>query len=503
MVRSRTSQQTMRNFLKSTTNSIILFIAPLILIVISQRTYSQELGEYNWPQFRGFNCSGVARNHEKPPVHLDTGKSLLWKSAVLTGESSPCIWEDRIFLTGFDREKKQLRVMCYNRLDGNLIWSNAVPAKKIETFHRSASPADATPVTDGRHVYVHFGSYGLLCYDYDGNEIWSHELPVNNDKFGTGTSPILADNLVILMVRRLSTRERYLLAMDKTDGTKVWTAPLLEAGYSTPIIWRDEVIIHCEGFVAGHSLEDGTRNWNILVRTHGESTPIVNGNMLYVNTWHFLGHYDFRKEIPAFEDFIKSYDTNQDSCIDRQEFSGELFMENEGASTTAAGKIWNWFDVNKDDMLDQLEIERYLNFFKAEDFGVLAIRPDEDEVISSDHVKWRAKENVAEVPSPLYFEGRIYVVKNGGVLSCVEASTGNLLYKDRIKGTGPYFASPVAVNGHIYIASHNGKFVVLKAGDKFRIISSFSFGEKILATPAIVDHKIYVRTSDHLYAFGD
>ena len=456
-----------------------------------------------WPQFRGINCSGVAQPDQKPPIYLDAEAKMLWKKPIPSGESSPCIWGDRIFLTGFDKEKQQLQVMSYRRLDGKLIWKEIVPAKEIEPFHRSASPADATTATDGELVYVHFGSYGLICYDFEGNLIWEHVLPVNADKFGSGTSPILAGNLVILMVRRLSTKERYLLALDKNNGEQVWKQPLLEAGYSTPIIWRDEVVIHCEGFIAGHGLEDGTRNWSMLVRTHGESTPIANGNTLFVNTWHFLGHYDFREEIPDFDEFINKYDTNQDSSINRQEFSGELFMAKEGASATAHAKIWDWFDVDKNDTLDKLEVERYLNFFKAEDFGVLAIKSDEKGLISSEHVLWREKQNVAEVPSPVYYTDRIYVVKNGGFFSCANASTGELLYKDRIKGTGPYFASPVAANNCIYVASHNGKVVVLKGGDEFQILSSFSFGENILATPALVDNKLYIRTSDHLYAFGE
>lgn len=454
-----------------------------------------------WPQFRGINCSGVAEPDQQPPIFLDHIKNLLWKSAINTGESSPCIWQDKIFLTGFNNENQQLHVMCYNRLNGRLIWSRKVPTKEIEPFHVSASPADATPVSDGEHVYVHFGSYGLLCYDMDGKLIWEYKIPVNADKFGSGTSPILANNLVILMVRRLSTRERYLLALDKISGEQVWKQDLLEAGYSTPVILGDDVVVHCEGFVASYNLENGARKWNILIRTHGESTPIVHDNTLYVNTWHYLGHYDFKKDIPELKKFLEAYDSNHDSKINREEFSGEHFMVNQ--STNAHEEIWSWFDMDKNDVLDLIELQRYLNFFKANDFGMLAIRPDGGSGISSNQVSWREKENVAEVPSPLFYKNRIYVIKNGGFFSCTDASTGKLLYIDRIKGTGPYFASPVAANNHIYVASHNGKLVVLEAGDEFKIISSTNFGGNILATPAIVDNKLYVRTSEYLYAFGD
>ena len=496
--------------MKNKISHIVLWLLIFLGFSIENKVFPQRTNATIWPQFRGINGSGIAQPDQVSPVYLDSDELLLWKSPVITGESSPCIWGDRIFLTGFNTENLQLHVMCYNRLNGRLTWKRRVPAKEIEPFHRSASPADGTPASDGERVYAHFGSYGLLCYDMDGNLIWDYKIPVNADKFGTGTSPILADNLVILMVRRLSTKERYLLALDKWNGEQVWKQDLVEAGYSTPVIWRNDVVIHCEGFVAGYNVENGSRSWNLLVRTHGESSPIVHDNTLYVNTWHFLGHYDFKKNIPELKEFLETYDLNQDSRISRKEFSGELFMagspENEtssGASTTAYDQIWNWFDMDKNDVLDQVELQRYLNFFIAHDLGILAIRPTGAGEVSSNKILWRGKENVAEVPSPLFYKDRIYVIKNGGYFSCAEAATGKLLYKERIKGTGPYFASPVAANNHIYVASHNGKLVVLEAGDEFKIVSETSFGENILATPAIVDNKLYIRTSDHLYAFGD
>jgi outer membrane protein assembly factor BamB len=490
-----------------------LFLKCLMLILImsiGRSGFSQSSSTNIWPQFRGVNCSGVAHPDQNPPIDLGSDNKIVWKIPIISGASSPCIWADKIFLTGFDKEKQQLQVLSYNRLNGNLIWNRIVPAKEIEPYHASGNPADATPVTDGERIYVHFGSYGLLCYDFEGNVVWTKEIPVNTDKFGTGTSPILSDNLVILMVRRLATKERYLLALDSKSGEQVWKQTLLEAGYSTPIIWGKDVVVHCEGFIAGYSIEDGSRSWYVLVRTHGESTPIVHEDILYVNTWHYLGHLIFRKEIPGLNEFLIKYDSNQDSLISRQEFSGEFFMsnqsENEDISNNingAHGKIWSWFDMDKDDFLDKVELERYLNFFIAIDQGILAFKPGGKGDISSSHLLWRETENVAEVPSPLCYNDRIYIVKNGGFFSCVDALTGTLIYRTRVKGTGPYFASPVAANNHIYVASHNGKVVVFAAGDEMKELSNNNLTEKILATPAIVDNKLYLRTDKHLYAFGN
>ena len=150
-----------------------------------------------------------------------------------------------------------------------------------------------------------------------------------------------------------------------------------------------------------------------------------------------------------------------------------------------------------------MELQRYLDFCMAIDHGIVAFKPGGKGDISASHLLWRETENVAEVPSPLYFKDRIYIIKNGGYLSCVNAQTGELIYKTRIKGTGPYFASPVAANDQIYISAHNGKVVVLASGDELKIISTRNFEEKILASPAIVDNKLYIRTDSFLYAFGD
>ena len=479
-------------------------------VLLSRSVFPQDTSRNIWPQFRGMNSSGVAQPDQVPPVDLESPEKLIWKSELLTGASSPCIWEDRIYLTGFDRNSQQLQVMCYNRLDGKLLWNRIVPAKEIEPYHASANPADATPVTDGNRIYFHFGSYGMLCYDPDGNEIWRYEIPVNTDKFGSGTSPILAGDKVILLVRRLATKERYLLALDSNSGELVWKQTLIEAGYSTPVIWGNEVVVHCEGFIAGYSINDGNRSWYVLVKTHGESTPIVQKDNLYVNTWHYLGHLDYPDINMGREEFLLKYDVNNDGFISRNEFPESLFPvqkpKNDGVENESSGKhteVWNWFDTDKDRLLDKMELQRYLDFCMAIDHGIVAFKPGGKGDISASHLLWRETENVAEVPSPLYFKDRIYIIKNGGYLSCVNAQTGELIYKTRIKGTGPYFASPVAANDQIYISAHNGKVVVLASGDELKIISTRNFGEKILASPAIVDNKLYIRTDSYLYAFGD
>src|SRR5262249_42132729 len=163
------------------------------------------------------------------------------------GHSSPCVWDDRIFLTAFVRENKKLETICVDRKSGKILWRHEAPADKIEKVHQISTPASSTPVTDGKAVYVYFGSYGLLAYDFGGAVVWQKPLPMAKIlmDFGTGTSPILAGDRLILDVH--VEQDSHLLAVRCKDGETLWKSPkpLFNGGWSTPIVWRegdDEVI---------------------------------------------------------------------------------------------------------------------------------------------------------------------------------------------------------------------------------------------------------------------
>src|SRR5262249_42487470 len=151
-----------------------------------------------WPQFRGPGGLGVAQEGMKLPAQFGPAKNVVWKTALPSGHSSPCVWGDRIFLTGFDKKTKKLETLCLDREKGRILWRRTVPAKELEKVHTSNSPAASTPATDGKRVYVYFGSYGLLCYDLKGKELWKKPLPTPKTRFGSGTSPVVVDGVVLL-----------------------------------------------------------------------------------------------------------------------------------------------------------------------------------------------------------------------------------------------------------------------------------------------------------------
>ena len=136
---------------------------------------------------------------------------------------------------------------------------------------------------------------------------------------------------------------------------------------------------------------------------------------------------------------------------------------------------------------------------------MVAVKPGGTGDITETHVEWEYRKGLPYVPSPLFYEGNVYMVKDGGVITSIDAESGDPEYdRERIRGaSGDYYASPVAADGRIYLASLSGQLTVLRAGgDAPEILHQVDFGSRILATPALVGDNLYLRTEKHLFAFG-
>src|SRR6185503_209552 len=214
----------------------MLSIRNLIAVLVLM-TSALGAADIQWPQFRGPNGSGVAAD-QKPITDFGPSSNVLWKVSIDSGASSPCIWGDRIFLTTFANDKVQ--TVCLNRRNGKVLWQKPVPADKLELFHKQdGSPAASTPATDGKRVYVYFGSFGALAYDLDGNEQWKAPLPVAQTfgGFGTGTSPVLAGDVVV--INRDQVFDSHVLALDRQTGKTKWKSERGQSySWSSPIVWK-------------------------------------------------------------------------------------------------------------------------------------------------------------------------------------------------------------------------------------------------------------------------
>jgi outer membrane protein assembly factor BamB len=480
---------------------------------------SQEANTYSrWPQFRGPNAMGIAADGIKLPTDFGPAKNVVWKTSFPLGHSSPCIWDDRIFLTSFDPAAKKLDTLCLDRRNGQILWRRTAPAKQIEKGHRFNNPAVATPATDGERVYVYFGSFGLLCYDVEGKELWKKALPQVKTTFGTATSPVVAGELLLLNCEFQP--DPCLMALQARTGETRWKqARTLTStggpvdGYGTPVVWQhdgvNEVVLHGRMRLTAYDLKDGTERWSVAATSAASSTPVLGDGQLY-HAAHGFGTVEGEVlEPPSFDAMLKKYDKNQDGQISAAEFPTDLYLFRRldvSGTDLPLRFLFRMIDVNRDGQVSREEWDKFLEqrreMMSLQLVGLLAVKPGGRGDITKTHVSWREQRAISEVASPLYYRGRIYMVRDGGLVSCLDAKTGRLVYRERLGAAGPYFSSPVAGDGKIYAASQRGVVVVFAAGDKFKVLARNDLGETIQATPALVDGKIYVRTENHLFAFG-
>ena len=456
----------------------------------------------DWPQFRGPNGSGIAAEDATPPTKFGAAK---WKTPLPVGHSSPSIWGDRLLLTSFDPDAKKLELICVSSKTGAILWRHAAPAPQIEETHVVSNPATASPAVDKERVYAYFSSYGVMAFDHQGELSWSTPIPMPKTHHGSGASPVLAGDLLI--INHDAMQGGYLLALNRNTGKEAWKQPYTTGrleSYSTPFLWHEQLILHRAGSIESYQLSNGARLWSLPENTSGASTPIAGDDVIYVSTWNNLGEDDQRPSLPDFPALIKLYDKNGDGAISEAEFPDKLlYTARPGLETIPNSQNYVFFrsvDRNKDGKIDQGEWETFRNRVgtMATDHGLLAIRVKEDKPV----VIWRENTSIPEVPSPLLYKGRLFLIRNGGVATCLDAGTGKLIYRARIGAPGAYFASPIAADGRVYLASSEGVVTVIDAAsDQLKVLARNEMGEDMIATPAIEGNAIYIRTLRNLHAF--
>ena len=449
-----------------------------------------------WPQFRGPNCSGVSETAH-PPAEFGPGTNQSWKIAVPGGMSSPVVWGDRIFLTAFDAGK--LEVHCYARKDGQQLWKRAVPAEKLEEFHSTeGSPAASSCATDGRRVVSYFGSYGLVCHDFAGKELWRHPLPLAETAggFGTGGSPTLANGLVLL--NRDMLKGCSLLAVNLKTGKRAWDTarPDVTQSYGSPMVWKhdgvDEIVMSGSLWLKAYDSKTGAERWSLAgMPSFTCTTPVAGDGLLFFAGWA-PGKAD--SPMPSFEQTAASFDKNKDGAITPDEVKG-----------TPLETFFRAQDINGDGKLTAEDSAAMKAMMSRGENVLVAVRPGGKGELGQGSIAWKQTRGLPYVPSPLYYQGRVYLVKDGGMVSSYDARNGAIVYQqERLNALGNYYASPVAAGGRLIVASLEGKVTVFAAGgDTPKILHQVDFHERIAATPAPVQNQIYIRTPTALYAFGE
>jgi outer membrane protein assembly factor BamB len=448
----------------------------------------------DWPRFRGPNGSGVADAKNLPDT-FGPDNNLVWKTAMLPGYSSPIVAGDRIFLTA--HEKDQLYTIALDRASGAEVWKR--PAPKGMKPRLPNSPVSPSPASDGSNVYVFFESFGLVSYDRDGKERWQMPLgPFTAAPYGMGSSPILHDRR-LYMLCDLDTGS-YLLAADKDTGKFIWKKdrPEVTHGFSTPIVYQPrqgptQLIISGSYQVVGYSADTGEKIWWVGgLAWQAKSLPVIHGDTLFLHSFMAsVSELGQPSTIEPFEKVLAAHDKDKDGKLAKDEAPNKEMQQ-----------LFFLFDLDKDGFVDKSEwdVQFARNQFKS---GLFAIRLGGKGDVTNTHVLWTYEKSLPNIPSPLYYDGAVYLLREGGILTSFNPKTGEVLKQGRVQGAlEPFFASPVAADGKIYLLTKSCKVAVLKTAPEWQVLSVNDLADDCWATPAIDGNRIYVRTQSAVYAFG-
>jgi outer membrane protein assembly factor BamB len=499
----------------------------LLFLALGLSPVLAEADSVNWSQFRGPNGSGVAQAFN-PPLKIDSDR-VAWTTPLPPGKSSPVLWGERIFVTAV--EDNRLVTLSLDAKSGKVLWKRLAPEVKLERVWASNSPASSTPCADEHSLYAYFGSYGLLCYDHEGRERWKKPIPTPKTMYGTATSPILHEQRLILVLdddtnlseSRLSRSQ--VIALDKATGEPVWETPrpYHRGAWSTPMIWKHQngpdLVVLGNGRVYGYDPATGEERWfvNGFAR-EPISIPVAGDELLFVSVSMQGGRGDVRLDPEPFWTAMLQFDRNDDGQIGRNEitehftlpFRPELPLGHPGFGMPLPNdparrkdsqfKIFNWRDKNKDGFWTKEEFTSDMRVGRGRP-NLAAIRPGGRGDITESHVSWNLRRGIPEIPSPVFHSGRLYLVRDGGILSCVRADTGEVLYRERLGAEGQYEASPVIVDDHVCLISSRGVFTAVKSGDTFEIAHQVDLNASVAATPAMDRASFYIRTEKALLAF--
>ena len=448
----------------------------------------------DWTRFRGPNGTGVA--DEGPlPVSFGPETNLVWETPLPRGKSSPVLTDTKIFLTA--HEDGELLTIALDRATGRELWRRAAPSRRVERMHRLNDEAAPTPVTDGKNVFAFFGGYGLVSYDGDGSERWTLPLGPFTNYHGMGSSPILADGKLILVCDQ--DLGAYALAIDPSNGEILWNRPRPDFvhSFSTPVMHQagagDPVIVVPGSYrMTGYST-DGREVWRLDGLSYQvKSGPVVDGDRLYFSGWAVGGEPGARLELPGWDEIRDRFDSNGDGELSQSELRQDWHPNN-----------WAMHDRNKNGTMDARDWAHY-RARRISENSCMAIRLGGTGDVTGSHLLWRYQKSIPEVASPVLYRGVLYLVRNGGIVTTLDPASGSVLKQGRLReAIDGFYASPVAGDGKVYMASDAGRVVVLKAGGSWTVLSTNDLGEEVYATPAIADGKLFIRTASRLYCFGD
>jgi len=382
----------------------------------------------DWPQFRGPTGQGVSDEQGLPLTWSET-KNVRWKVAIPgRGWSSPVVQGDRIWLTTATEEGKSLRAISVDRNTGAIVQNVEVfRLKSAKLANPKNSLASPTPIVEGDRVYVHFGAFGTACITQSGEIVWKTKLEYDNGQHGTGGSPVLYEDLLIISCD--GNDVQFVVALDKLTGKVRWKKSREGSqAYTTPLIVElagSPQVISPGAFRAiSYDPRNGKELWQV---TYGEGfsnvpRPVYGDGLVFI-------------------------------CTGFQEPS------------------------------------------------LLAVRVDGKGDVTKSKVQWKLDRGVPLTPSPLLVGSELYMVTDNGIVTCVDAKTGKEYWRARVGGN--HSASPIYADGRIYFLNEEGESVVLAPGQQLKHLATNQLDGRTLASMAVSNGSIFIRSDTHLYRISN
>ncbi|MBI1898756.1 MAG: PQQ-binding-like beta-propeller repeat protein [Acidobacteria bacterium] len=410
----------------------------------------------NWPQWRGPDANGSSRSARGLPVTWTETENVLWRTRTPSwSAATPIIWQDTVFITSAEEGSVRLRegrrpgsgpapdkifLLAVNRKDGSIRWRKQIDSgNKLFRKQNSASPS---PITDGRHVWIMTGNGKLTCLTMDGKEVWKRDLQAEYGRFGLNhgyaSTPLLhGDRLYVQVLHGMHTDDpSYVFAADKATGKTIWKV-------ERP---TDAVNESPDNYATPQ-----------MAVVEGRPQLVISG-----------------------ADYVTGHDVGTGRELWR---IGGFNPTNNPANRTIASSLVIGGNV-------------FTPSTRGRPF--IAFRAGGSGNITGKRELWTNNLG-ADVPTPTTDGKHIYVLGDNGILHCLEAETGKVIYQGQRIESGTYSSSPLLADGKIYCTNEEGTTTVVKAGPEFEILGVNKLDSHTLASPVAVDNQIFLRTADYLY----
>lgn len=474
-----------------------------------------SLSGSDWPQFRGPNCSGISGTEETLPTTFSASHNVRWRREIGDGVGSPVVAAGRVFVTAMV-SKKHVGVFAFEAKTGAPLWERVFETGELAEVHKTNSHASTTPAADAERVYFYFSTLGMHALDAKTGElVWHHDLPTPFFvfKWGPAMSPTLyKDRLLFVQDDDLHPA---FYAFDKRTGKLLWKDSRrdMAVNYSHPVICEtetgDEIVVGGTGQLIGYDPQTGNRLWQARVLLRNiKTTPVSQDGNVYVS----LQSSGIANQWLATAD--RQEGGNNDGRLTKAEmqaFVGEVKIPDEFFRRT-----FDRGDLNGDGFLEGAELDRA--FLNAENFAgarhdatnpadefVLAVRGGGRGDVTESHLLWKRKTKYTDhIVSPLVKDGRMMLVKGGGIQTLFGTDSGQPMRgPKRLPNASDYFASPVYGDDKIYLAGENGTVLVLENSPQYEVLAKNDMGDSILATPAISGDSLFIRTRQHLVCVAE